>query len=583
MQDNIVQEIKSKLDIVDIIGEYITLTKAGSNYRALSPFRSERTPSFMVNPELQIFKDFGGDKVGDMFTFIMEIEGVNFREALQILADKAGVRLENNSYNKKNTTEDNKQDLFKIINFASKFYQKILSHEKYGEIARQYIQSRGISPEMVKKFEIGFALNNFESITKALLSKKVNQNSLLESGISLKSQNGKVYDRFRGRIMIPIKDSLGRPVGFTGRVLPEFDDKKMGKYINSPQSKLFDKGSLLFGLSESKLAIKEKDRVVLVEGQMDVIMSHQAGVIETIGVSGTALTEKHIKIINRYTKNYLLAFDNDEAGLNACIRSTKLILKHGGIVKVIPINTGKDTADIVLNSPSEWGYMASEAIDFMDYYIEYITQNADTKNPIISEKILLQGVDFIQDILNKSQQDIYVRKFADKLNLSEKTIYSLLKNTNTKFVVSKPKESPMLKLQRLIIGYTLFNSKNNDILELESFVFNNDLLRTIFTKIIKILSEDKSITFDKISNQLIEEEKKELENIYFEVQKEIQENNFTQDDISQTLLESINLLKSHFKRSVINSLRKQLKESKLNNDNEKVKEILNKIQIISSK
>ena len=583
MQDNIVQEIKSKLDIVDVIGEYITLTRAGTNYKALSPFRSERTPSFMVNPELQIFKDFGGDKVGDIFTFIMEIEGVNFREALQILADKAGVSLENNTYNKKNTKEDNKQDLFKIISFASKFYQKILSHEKYGEIARKYIQSRGISSEMIQKFEIGFALNSFESVTKALLSKKVNTQTLLESGISLKSQNGKIYDRFRGRVMIPIKDSLGRPVGFTGRVLPEFDDKKMGKYINSPQSRLFDKGSLLFGLSEAKLSIKEKDRVVLVEGQMDVIMSHQAGITETIGVSGTALTEKHIKIINRYTKNYLLAFDNDEAGLNACIRSTKLILKHGGIVKIIPITDGKDTADIVFSSHTKWVDMVSGAIDFMDYYIDYVTKTVDIKDPINSEKILLQGVDFIQDILNKSQQDIYVRKFSNKLDLSEKMIYSLLKNKETKFTVSKPKNSPMLKLQRIIIGYTLFNPENDDILKLESFVFSNNLLKTIFTQIIKILSEDKKITFDKLSNQLIEEEKKELENIYFEVQKEIQENNFTQDDISKTLLESINLLKNHFKRSVINSLRKELKESKLNNDNEKVKEILNRIQIISSK
>ena len=583
MQDNIVQEIKTKLDIVDVIGEYITLTRAGTSYKALSPFRSERTPSFMVNPELQIFKDFGGDKVGDIFTFIMEIEGVNFREALQILADKAGVSLENNTYNKKNTTEDNKQDLFKIISFANKFYQKILAHEKYGEVARKYIQSRGISSEMIQKFEIGFALNSFESVTKALLSKKVNTQSLLESGISLKSQNGKIYDRFRGRVMIPIKDSLGRPVGFTGRVLPEFDDKKMGKYINSPQSRLFDKGSLLFGLSEAKLSIKEKDRVVLVEGQMDVIMSHQAGITDTIGVSGTALTEKHIKIINRYTKNYLLAFDNDEAGLSACIRSTKLILKYGGIVKVIPITDGKDTADIVFHSPAKWVDMVSGAIDFMDYYIDYVTKTVDIKNPINSEKILLQGVDFIQDILNKSQQDIYVRKFANELDLSEKMIYSLLKNKETKFTVSKPKNSPMLKLQRIIIGYALFNPENDGILELESFVFSNNLLKTIFTQIIKILSEDKNITFDKLSNQLIEEEKKELENIYFEVQKEIQENNFTQDDISKTLLESINLLKSHFKRSVINSLRKELKESKLNNDNEKVKEILNRIQIISSK
>lgn len=583
MQDNIVQEIKSKLDIVDVVGEYITLTKAGSNYKALSPFRSERTPSFMVNPELQIFKDFGGDKVGDIFTFIMEIENVNFKEALQILADKAGVQLLKTTYNKQNTKEDNKQDLFKIMNFATKFYQKILEHETYGDLARKYITSRGISPEMVKKFEIGFALNNFESITKALLAKKVSISSLLESGISLKSQNGKIYDRFRGRIMIPIKDSLGKPVGFTARVLPEFDDHKMGKYINSPQSKLFDKGSLLFGLSEAKLSIKEKNRVVLVEGQMDVIMSHQAGITEAIGVSGTSLTEKHIKIINRYTKNYFLAFDNDEAGLNACLRSTKLILKYGGIVKVIPIKNGKDTADIVLNDPSKWVSMVSEGIDFMDYYIEYITHTVDIKDPIVNEKILLQGVDFIQDVFNKSQRDLYVQKFSSNLNISEKTIFSLLKNTEAKFVVFKPKESPMLKLQKLIIGYVLFNPENDDILELESFVFTNDLLRTIFIKIIKILSEDKSITFDKISNQLIEEEKKELENIYFEVQQEIKENNFTQDDITKTLLESINLLKSHFKRSVINSLRKQLKESKLNNDNEKVKEILNKIQIISSK
>ncbi len=591
MKDS-VQEIKSRLDIVEVVGEYVNLTPAGSNYKALSPFRSERTPSFMVSSELQIFKDFGGDKAGDIFTFIMEMEGVDFREALKILADRAGVELSDAQYSKgsKGASGDHKKRVMECLSASSRFYQAILEHPEHGKPAREYLESRGIHQEMIKSFGIGFAPQHFTALTKGLAKRSFTEQEMQDSGMGLPGKRGGVYDRFRGRIMIPIKDTLGRVIAFTGRILPEYDDKKMGKYINSPQTMVFDKSSVLFGLDIAKLSVKQAERVIVVEGQMDVIMSHQAGVTETVAVSGTALTDKHVKTLMRYAKTICLAFDNDEAGLNACKRSARLILSMGGVVKVIPIQSGKDTADMVREDPQDWVDLVSRPIEFLEFYVQSVVAKVDPEDVVGKQAAIKESVEFIQDIQDPIQKSHYVRKLSSLLGISEQGIYDTIKSSpnersqrpsrSARLTRARaPRMTPSIKLQRMVLGYVLFNPENRDILGLEEYIFTQTVLRSIFTKIIEYLSgHDFHATYTDIRPLLTEEELRAFEEIYFEAEQSIQDNSLDKAAISQALSEAIALLKSTFRRQVRKTLRRKLAEARTAGNHDQVQEILQKIQ-----
>ena len=473
--------IKKKLDIVDIIGEYVNLIPAGSNYKAISPFRTEKTPSFIVSPELQIYKDFGGDKSGDIFQFIMDIEGVSFPEALNILAQKAGISIKN--YHKNYTNNlDNKKVLLNILKDSSKIYHSILKNIQYGQKGRDYLYSRGITDELIDIFEIGLSPQAYHTLSKKLIQ-IYSSADIQAAGMAISSDNNNIYDRFRGRIMIPIQDILGRVVGFTARVLPEYDDGKMGKYINSPQNTVFDKSKVLFGLSQAKVAIKSLNRVILVEGQMDVIMSHKAGIKEVVAVSGTALTEQHITTLLRYTNQFSLAFDNDEAGINACLRSAALITKKGGVVKIIHITNGKDAADLVRDNPNLWANTVNNAVDFIEYYMSNILSKIEDNNTPAKNKALQTLLEWIQDINDPIAKNYYIKRLADLLNMSEKEIYSKLKLSSPKAESNQKeisKDSASIKLQKQIIAYLLYKPENHDILILEQSLFTQSLFRREF-------------------------------------------------------------------------------------------------------
>ena len=571
--------IKQKLDIVDIIGEYVNLIPAGSNYKAISPFRNEKTPSFIVSPELQIYKDFGGDKSGDIFQFIMDMEGVNFPEALNILAQKAGISLKKYNHNDINSS-DNKKVLLSILKDSTKFYNSILKHIKYGAKGRDYLYERGITDELIDLFEIGLSPQAYHTLSKKL-AQKYSNSDIEASGMAISSDKNNIYDRFRGRIMIPIQDILGRVVGFTARVLPEYDDGKMGKYINSPQNIIFDKSKVLFGLSQAKIDIKSNNRVILVEGQMDVIMSHKAGIKEIVAVSGTALTEHHITTLLRYTDQFLLAFDNDKAGINACLRSAALITKRGGVVKVIHISDGKDAADLVRDNPDLWNNAVNQALDFIEYYIKHILANIKPDNIPAKNQALQTLLEWIQEINDPISKNYYIKRLADLLNMSEKEIYSQLKLSSSVAKLEQKGQSPdtvATKLQKQIISYLLYKPENRDILILEQSLFTQSQLREIFIKLREYCLQNsaKDLSISQCKDILSEIEYKVLEELLLPIFYKIEQLQPNEEQIQDTIKENISLLRNQYKSLVRKTLFKKLKEAKKSGDSQKIQEILKK-------
>ena len=345
--DSEIEQIKSRLNIVDIVGSYIKLEKAGINYRARCPFHNEKSPSFFVSPSRQLWHCFGGcNEGGDIFKFIMKIEGIEFYDALKILADKAGVELKKNPNWEK--TKSKRDTLLNISNKSTSFFMTQLEKSKIGQEAKEYLLKRGFKNETIKDWQIGYAPLNWQGLSDYLIGLGFNKQDIVDAGLAIQSQ--KFFDRFRGRIMFPIRDFNGQTIGFTGRIFKTEDD---AKYLNTPNTLLYDKSQALFGIDKAKLDIRKKDYCVLVEGNVDCIMSHQSGVKNCIAVSGTALTPTHLGIIKRYSNNLVLAFDMDLAGNNATKKGIDMALNNGFNVKVISMSSEKDPADIILASGEE--------------------------------------------------------------------------------------------------------------------------------------------------------------------------------------------------------------------------------------
>lgn len=320
-----VEEIKRRIDIVDLISSYLTVKKAGSNYKAICPFHQEKTPSFMVSAEKQIFKCFGCGEGGDIFTFIEKMENLEFPEALKMLADRAGVQLKRKKFVPEEG-KDRKTRLYKINDLAARVFNKILTTHPSGRVALEYLKKRGINEQTINEFTIGYASSS-RSMREFLLKKGFRPTELSEAGSP---------DRFFKRIIFPIRNRMGNTIAFTGRVI---DPKLEPKYLNTPDTIIFHKGEVLYNLDQARGAIKQKNAVIVVEGQMDVISSHQAGVKNIVASSGTALTADHLQILYRYTPNIIFAFDSDSAGLLTAKKAYQMAISEGFNVRMIKLNT----------------------------------------------------------------------------------------------------------------------------------------------------------------------------------------------------------------------------------------------------
>lgn len=363
MANTPVDLIKEKLDVVDFLKGYIQLQPAGKNFKALCPFHREKSASFMVSPERQSWHCFGCNIGGDVFAFLMRYENIEFGEALKILAEKAGVEL------KRVSPAEYKHLglLYDINEKAKEFFKKELENSK---IAKDYISSRGLAKETIDEFEIGFAPNGSEALALHLINSGFHPEDILRAGLSFKTERGLQFDRFRGRIMFPIHNHSGKTVGFTGRILPQFDDGKMGKYVNSPETPIFAKSKLLYGFWKSKNFIRESKHAFLVEGQMDFLMSWQAGLKNAVASSGTALTGDHLNALRRLADQLTVSFDNDEAGREAGERAIDMAESADFGVKVAMFRDYKDPADAVLSDKKYFFETVENAKPATEFYFE---------------------------------------------------------------------------------------------------------------------------------------------------------------------------------------------------------------------
>jgi len=377
--------IKDKLNILDVVGQYVKLEKAGKTYKGKSPFNNEKTASFFVSPEKGFFYCFSSGKGGDIFTFIQEIERIEFPDALKLLAEKAGVDLQSSSENTKDQSE--RARLFELLDLATKWYEVQLRKNK--EVV-DYLLNRGLTKETIIKFRIGFAQDSWRDIYDYLKSKKYNDIEIERAGLSIPKDGSGYYDRFRSRIMFPMTDARGRVVGFSGRIFN--GDEKTAKYINSPEGPLFDKSKVLYGYHTAKSAISKMDYCILVEGQLDVLLSQQAGYENTVAISGTGLTDEHIEMVKRFTDTLYLALDSDNAGIKATRRSVISAYKHDMRVKIILLRENEDPADTIKRSTEAWDIALMEPRDYIDYRIAL----SEKKNPDFESKQTLIHKDLFE-------------------------------------------------------------------------------------------------------------------------------------------------------------------------------------------
>ncbi len=421
MPDDTVEEIKSRLDIVDLVKEYVELEKVGSNLRALCPFHAEKTPSFFVSPSRQSWRCFGGCNIGgDIFDFVMKIEGVEFYEALQILAKKAGVEVKKRDPKKR----EEKDRLYEICELATKFFQTQLEKSKKGKAAKKYLVDRGIKEEAVKKWRLGYGPDSWQALSEFLISKGYKRKEIVKTGLAVKKDDHS-YDRFRGRIIFPIMNTASDPIAFGGRIFGEKEDT--AKYINSPQTPLYDKSGVLYGLDKAKIEIRRQDEAILVEGYTDVIMSHQAGVKNVISTSGTALTEKQLKILSRYTRNLLIAFDMDSAGASATKKGIEMARKTNFNVKIILLPEEKDPADLILKDKKEWKDAIQQAEEVMKFYFNDSFSGRDPEDPMDKKKIAGELLPLIKRIPNRIERAHWIKELAEKMDVDEEVIAEEIK------------------------------------------------------------------------------------------------------------------------------------------------------------
>lgn len=415
------QLIKDKIDIVDFISEYLQVKPSGRNFKALCPFHHEKTPSFMVNRERQNWHCFGCNKGGDIFSFVQEMEGMEFVEALRLCANRAGVSL--TSYSGGESTGTEKTRLKELNAAAARFFYNILREMPQAERARVYLRGRGLTNATIETWQIGFIPDQWDLLTQYLLKKGHSIDDLVATGLTIQRDGASpttrkgFYDRFRGRVMFPIRDVHGEIVGFTGRVLVEHE-KSGGKYINTPQTIIYDKSRVIFGLYQAKQDIKAKDQIVMVEGQMDAIACHQAGMRNVVATSGTALTIEHVQLLKRYSHNLSIAFDTDLAGENASKRGVALALEAGMSVKVIHVPGGfKDPDECVQKALHIWHEAVEKAQDVIAWYIGSACRRRDITQLKEKQAVVEEVLPEIIRIPYAVERDHWLRELASRIGV----------------------------------------------------------------------------------------------------------------------------------------------------------------------
>lgn len=522
-----VSQVKERLDIVEIISGYLTVKRAGANMKANCPFHNEKTPSLMISPERQTFKCFGCGEGGDIFTFIEKIEGVDFYNALKILAYKAGVKLANKSvkYGNKEYKSDKKTRLYEINDWAKKLYHKILIEHPKAEKARSYLKERGMKDTTISEFEIGYAPDSWDLLLKFLDKKGYKVEEGVAAGALIRNERGSIYDRFRGRIIFPINNIMGATIAFTSRIL--INDENSAKYINSSESLIYTKGKTIYGLDKAKMYIKEFDLAVIVEGNMDVIACHQAGFKNVVATSGTAITVDQLKILNRYGSEIAFSFDSDNAGETAMKRAIILSLQNDISTKIIHLpGPFKDPDEAIKSDPKNWQRAVENAKPSLEYWIDLLIKKSPDLGVTTKKTIAKEILPVIKIIYSDIEKEYYIKYLSGKLSVSEKTLVATLEKTKVenKKTAEENEKVSKISIEEKILGLLWHDPKlvkyiNNKTTcisnkELEGFIKmindENIIKEKLDPKEISILNQYEMQTMEELESSNEEATKSEL-------------------------------------------------------------------------
>lgn len=572
-----VQQIKERIAIEDVVSSYIKLERAGANFKAKCPFHNEKTASFFVSPDRGSYYCFGCGAKGDIFTFIEEFEGLDFKGALKILADRAGVILEEFNSEK----EGEKERLYKAMEEAAKFFEKNLATES---AVLRYLKGRGLNEKTINDFRIGYIKQDWRELYNHLKNKNFTDEEAEKAGLAKKTEKG-YYDRFRGRIMFPISDTSGRVIAFSGRIF--IDDGKSAKYLNSPETPIFSKSAVLYGLDKAKDSIRKNNFSILVEGQMDLTLSHQAGFRNTVATSGTALSDStmskenvvsNLGLLRRLSSNIVLAFDADKAGFNASIRAAKIALSFGMDVKVVAMPEGVDPADIVSKEgPDAWRRAIRNSKHIIEFLLEKITNenkgNIRKIDKEIREKVL-QYVDVIDSAIEKAR---FIKKISEITNNSEDAVRAdLLKvgkdqeKEKEEIEKAKKEEEKLYRkdyIERRLMGLVLWQQDK------ENKLFDVDGTIKEIADILGININDVKNKFEKTKEDLIYEAE-----VFYSGDVDIKDDikellaNFKEEQVNEKLFEAMQDLKKYEQEKNIGKINNTLKIiTDLNNKKQEIK------------
>ena len=508
--DKEVQKLLDKLDIVQVISEYVTLKKTGANYKGLSPFREERTPSFVVSPVKNIFKDFSTGIGGNSITFYMKMNNISFVEAIEELSRKYNITMSKVvRKNDENKSEYNKY--YEILSKVEKYYVDNLINNKE---ATTYIENRGFTEEDVKKYNIGFLSNQWDDLYNFLTKEGYEEKELIELGLIKKNENGNIFDVFRNRIMFPIVNSYSKTIGFGGRIIE--NNENAPKYLNSPDSLVFNKGKELFGLTNRGQDIKKKGFAILMEGYLDVLTSHKYGFNSAVASLGTSLTEDQVILLKKYTNNVVIAYDNDEAGKNAILKAMYIFKKHDFNVKCLVVNdTIKDPDEYLRKrGKKEFTKILKTSIEAFDYLYTEFSKDVDLKNHTAKKGILFKLKDFFSVLSNRIEIDIYINKLSQELSIEKDEIrrefetLGLYKRTKIKkkpetLSIETKRKSKYDILEESTLRLIL--KAPNKLNKFQEKKFENIIYMDLFEKLGKI-----NFNIDKLKEQEFEEEEEKI-------------------------------------------------------------------------
>ncbi len=516
--EEILDEIRNRIDIVTLISEYVPLKKSGKNFKGLCPFHQEKTPSFIVNRERQIFHCFGCGEGGNIFSFLMKMEKVNFPESVQLLAKKAGVSLP--IYEQQTVADIKEKDLiFRLNSITADYYQRNLFLPQ-GEKALNYLSKRKFNTEIIKRFQLGYALPGLENLVNFLLSKKINHSDIIKAGLASRSSSSeKLIDYFRDRIIFPIFNLQGKIIAFGGRVL----DEKLPKYINSPETLVYNKSRSLYGLFQAKRSILKKNQVIIVEGYTDLLMAHQNGFENVVASLGTSLTEQQIDLLKRFTDEILIAFDSDTAGKSATLRSLSMIKKAGMKVRIVSSPPNSDPADVLTKKGSTFfANLIAKALPLIDYKLEVLLQQYNLSHSQNKVSIIRELFPDLIDITSNVELRIEVKKIAEKLNLSEESIFrdlSQYKKGNRQLanILSNTSvESTHINAEKILIGSLLQQREDMEriVSELKEADFSVPEHQEIFSTIMNLFNKGEKVTLQKVLDEI---EKPEIINLVSQI------------------------------------------------------------------